>query len=129
VVKKRRRKYYSGEYNSSKLTNPPAKFKSGWELNYMKFLDNDPMVKCYSYEPFFLMYISNNNSGKLRKYFPDFLIENIDGTKILVEVKPAKKVDNRVNKKKADAAMLWCREHGVNYKVVTEVELKKMKIL
>jgi len=124
--KRRERKshYITGTHISPKAGE--CAYRSGWERRYMEYLDENHDVKSYLYEGVIVMYINNVRSGKLCKYFPDFLVEYTDGRKILVEIKPAKRVNQLKVQKKLIAAKQWCDEHEATLEVVTEVELKKL---
>lgn len=132
AVKKRRRKrkkrYHIGTYISSK-TGQECKYRSGWELSYLRFLDSHAEVKSFVYEGVKIPYISNVRTGKVRHYYPDFYVEFKDGSKQLVEIKPKKRVPQVAIQKKLKAAEVWCLEHGVRLVVLTEVELSSMGIL
>lgn len=125
---RKRKKYQRGNHQSPKLDNV-AKYRSGWELRYMLWLDENPAVVSYSYESFAIPYISNKQTLKVRKYYPDLLVHFVDGTKKLIEIKPLRKVNQLINKKKLAAAQEWCRDHGVTLEIVTEVTLKGLGIL
>ena len=94
----------------------------------MQLLDADDDVVSYEYEPFFLPYIGNVRSGKLRKYLPDFLIHRKGGDQ-LVEVKPKKKLAQLIVKKKLDAARSWCVDNNAELLIVTEDYLKEHGVL
>jgi hypothetical protein len=127
--KKRRKKgYHRGDYTSSK-TGATCKFRSSWEEKYMIRLDEDPRVSSWSYEPFFIEYVSNKSTKKVRKYYPDFFVTMDDGSNVIVEIKQKRKLDQATVKKKAEAAERWCSEHGATYKILTEIELKVLGIL
>lgn len=95
----------------------------------MQHLDADDKVKSYLYEGVIVGYVSNVRSGRIRKYWPDFLIEYTDGKKIMVEIKPKRKLEHVTVKKKLAAARQWCEEHGAVLEIVTEVELKALGLL
>lgn len=95
----------------------------------MQYLDNDPLVESYIYEPFAIPYVSNKRTGKVRKYYPDLLVKMIDGTKNLIEIKPSRKIMKTINVKKALAANEWCKQHDMNYMFVTEHELKALELI
>lgn len=128
----RRKKRKGGHYHTGIHVSPKAgecRYRSGWELLMMKHLDDDINVICYSYEKTIIPYVSNVKTGKQRKYYPDFLVERLDGTKQLVEVKPARKLHQRIVAKKLTAAGDHCRAHGWTLVVITEVELRAMGLL
>jgi hypothetical protein len=130
--KRRRRKrkghYHTGTYTSTK-TGQACKYRSGWELAYLAYLDGHAAVKDFGYESVKIPYISNVRTGKVRNYFPDFLVLFVDGSQQLVEIKPKRRVSQVKVQKKLKAAEVWCREHGVTLVVLTEVELKVMGLL
>lgn len=126
--RKRKSRYHRGEYTSTK-TGQVCHYRSGWELSYLQWLDLNPLVSAYTYEPFKIPYVSNVKTGKTRGYIPDVLIELVDGDKFLVEIKPARKVMQATVQKKLTAGKLWCLEHGALMVVITEIELKSLGLL
>lgn len=130
IKRKRRKKkrYHTGVYVSTK-TGQACKYRSGWELVYLQWLDAHAAVKTFGYESVKIPYISNVRSKKLRNYLPDFLVEFTDGSLQLVEIKPKRRVPQATVQKKLKAAQSWCQEHGVTLVVLTEVELKVMGLL
>ena len=95
----------------------------------MVHLDSDPAVVSWTYEQTVIEYISNIRTKKIRKYYPDFCITYSDGHVEVVEVKPKRKLEQAVVKKKAEAARLWCASRGMTYRILTEIELKDMGLL
>jgi hypothetical protein len=127
--KKRKRR---GHYHRGTHTSPIAgkcKYRSGWECKYMIYLDSNPDVVSWSYEKLAIEYISNKKSQKKRKYYPDFQVEYNDGKKVVVEIKPSRKLQQTTVIKKIKAAIEWCAHHDVDYKVLTEIELKDLGII
>ena len=109
---RRRRHYKTGVHVSVKCVSL-VKYRSGWELTVCLFLDQDPTVVEYGYECLTIPYISNNLTGKIRLYYPDFLITYTDNSRKLVEVKRKDKLADRLVVKKAKAAIEWCREQKI----------------
>lgn len=95
----------------------------------MKYLDDNADVSVWSYEKVVIEYISNARTKKLRKYYPDFLVIYRDGRTELIEIKPKRKLDQLIIKKKTSAATVWCEANGIIYKILTEIELKELGIL
>ena len=126
--RKRKKKYHTGIHVSPK-TGQECHYRSGWELAYLQHLDADPEVVGYRYEDVKIPYVSNVRTGKLRSYWPDFLVQRKDGQQILVEIKPKRKLDQDRVQKKLKAAALWCKAHGVTLMVLTEKELKLLGLL
>ena len=128
--KKRGRKchYHTGTYVSSKGAGE-CRYRSGWELTVMQLLDVDKNVVSWSYEDVVIPYVSNVRTGKVRKYFPDFFVEYVDGTRRLIEVKPSRRVHQPKVAKKLLAAHEWCRAHSSTLEVITEHELRAIGAL
>jgi hypothetical protein len=127
--RRKRSRYHRGSHQSPKLTNGPAKYRSGWELAYMLWLDAEPTVVSYAYEALKIPYVSNVRTGKTRNYLPDLLVNYVDGTQRLVEIKQARKVMQANVQKKTKAAQIWCGAHGVTLHILTEHELKSLGVL
>jgi len=129
--KKRKRKK-KGRYHRGTHSSPIAgecKYRSGWEQKYMEYLDSDPNIVAWSYEKLAIEYVSNQRTKKIRKYYPDFQVEYKDGKKIIVEIKPSRKLGQATVVKKIRAAKEWCTAHDLTYKILTEIELKDMGLL
>lgn len=130
--KAKKKRKLKGHYNRGEYTSPIAglcKHRSGWELSYMKYLDENPDVTKWEYEKLKIEYVSNLRNGKIRNYIPDFYVEYIDGRREVVEIKPQRKLDQAIIKKKTSAAEAWCSSKGITYTIITEVELKNMNLL
>ena len=128
-IRSRRKKRirHRGTYVSTKM-NVEMTYRSGWELSYFKWLDNNPEVLAYYSEPFKIPYVSNKSTKKIRNYIPDLLVEYTD-RKLLVEIKPSRRVANAVNTKKFASARIWCTINNVEFVIVTEKELKQLGLL
>lgn len=126
--KRKRKSHYHRGIHSSPIAGE-CKYRSGWEQKYMVHLDENPDVVSWSYEKLIIEYISNKKTKKVRKYYPDFQVEYKDGTKVVIEIKPSRKLNQPMVIKKVRAAKEWCTTHNVTYKVLTEIELKDMGLL
>lgn len=126
--RKKKKRYHTGIHISSKALSE-CKYRSSWELAYMLYLDSCSNVKQYHYEPFKLPYVSNVRTKKIRNYTPDILVTYEAGDQELIEIKPSKRLAQAMVKKKLEAARIWCLEHQVTLKVITELELKKLKLI
>jgi transposase-like protein len=60
---------------------------------------------------------------KTRHYRPDFLIENMDGSFIIEEVKPTSMLNQYNNQLKHKAAIKYCNDNEYVFRVVTEKEI------
>ncbi len=114
------------------------KYRSGWELAFMRFCDSNDHIISWSSESLTIPY-RNPLTGKPTRYIPDFLIQyrNKHNQVVteLIEIKPKKqsilesKASNRdraivaVNYAKWAAAQAWCRRNGLTFRVITEDDI------
>ena len=106
----------------------------------MEWCDSHPSVEEWASEEIIIPYISPVD-GKRHRYFPDFYVK-VGNKKYIAEVKPLRqtkepKTQKRntkkyisevmtyaVNQAKFKAADEFCKDHGWEFMVVTEKELK-----
>ena len=114
------------------------RYRSGWELSFMIFLDNNDNVMQWASESIQIPY-RNPVTGKQSIYVPDFLItyRTRQNTLIaeVIEIKPKKqsiiesKMNNRdrmvvaINYAKWDSATKWCNRNGLKFRVITEEDM------
>ena len=112
--------------------------RSSWESTVMNFLDQHPSVLQWASESVAINYI-NPLTGKHSQYIPDFLIiyQDKTGTKRheIVEVKPKSqalaeharsrqdKAAQIINMAKFAAAIAWCKQNGMVFRVLTEDDI------
>jgi len=101
----------TGQYISVK-SGKTFNYRSSWELELMRQLDEDAVVELWNYEPFSIPYLFE---GKVRRYVPDFHIVTDDGQDVLVEVKPASLSGTEKNSCKRLAAVEFCQKNGWRY--------------
>ena len=118
-------------------------YRSNWELRVMKYFDDHPNVIWWASEELPIPYVSPVDN-RTHRSFPDFIVKMRlkDGkvTTYILEVKPLAQTKMPVQKRKTKrfiqeaatyainqekwrAADLFCREHGWQFKVITEKEL------
>jgi len=115
------------------------RYRSGWELTFMTFCDNNNSVLYWASEAISVPY-RNPLTGKPSMYIPDFFVvyQNKTGKQIaeIVEIKPKKQslIESRtasakdkavvaVNHAKWQAASAYCRQNGYTFRVITEDQL------
>lgn len=115
------------------------RYRSGWELTFMMFCDNNDKVLQWASESINIPY-RNPFTNKQTIYVPDFFIvyQDAKGQKKaeLVEIKPKKqtfleeKVTNAkdraaivLNYAKWQAATAWCKQNGITFRVVNEDQI------
>ena len=118
-------------------------YRSSWEVRVMKWLDDNPNVIWWASEELPIPYKSPIDQ-KIRRYFPDFIVRlKQRGGKektLILEIKPESQTKEPVRKRKTArfiqeaatyainqekwrAADLFCKEHGWQFKVLTEKDL------
>jgi hypothetical protein len=114
------------------------RYRSGWELAFMRFLDNNDSILQWASESISIPY-RNPITGKQSIYVPDFLItyrnRNNQMVAEVIEIKPKKqsiveskmKANERaivaVNYAKWDSATKWCKKQGLLFRVITEDDM------
>lgn len=68
-------------------------------------------------------------SGRLRKYYPDFLAKLKDGSYELIEVKGDNMIDNDIVKAKKEAAEEMAVASGIQYKIYPGSKIMNMNVL
>ena len=126
-------------------------FRSHWELEYMRMLDEKDNCISWASEEFSIKYY---HPIKLcyKRYFPDFFVEmrQKDGKifKAIVEIKPANQIAQprrkkngkmqrfiyesmtfAVNRAKWEAAVKFCKEHKLKFYVVTKDNKEQFVLL
>ena len=116
--------------------------RSSWERHFCNWCDNRDNVLRWASEEVAIKYYWN---GKVRNYYPDYLVEFIDTDgsikKQIVEVKPKKQcskpeVPKRITKSFLYEAAMWeqnqakwraatefALDNGITFRVITEDEL------
>jgi hypothetical protein len=135
-------KFAQGSYtikNKAKYVGKGVpRYRSGWELAFMRFLDNNDSILQWASESISIPY-RNPITGKQSIYVPDFLItyrnRNSQMVAEVIEIKPKKqsvveskmKANERaivaVNYAKWDAATKWCKKQGLLFRVITEDDM------
>ena len=117
--------------------------RSSWERKFCRWCDLNESILEWGSEEFFIPYRAPD--GKVRRYFPDFIMKvkesNGQVKTYVIEVKPAKQTrppkkkkrvtksyiyectTYAVNQAKWKAADEWCKDHKIEFKIITEKEL------
>jgi hypothetical protein len=131
--------FYTVKNPSKYVGKHQPKYRSGWELTFMTFCDNNKNVLYWASESLMIPY-RHPITGKKTIYIPDFFVvyENKRKQKIaeVVEIKPKKesliesktasaknKLIVAINHAKWQAAMAYCKQFGYTFRVITEDDL------
>ena len=114
------------------------RYRSGWELTFMMFLDSNDNVLQWASESIAIPY-RNPLTGKQSMYIPDFLVTyrgpNNTTKAELIEIKPKKQslIESKasakdraivaVNYAKWHQATLWARKNGLTFRVINEDQI------
>ena len=144
---KKNSKYRQGVFipnNKDKFVGTSAIYRSGLELRFMRFCDNNPNIIKWGSENIVIPYISPVD-GRAHRYFVDNFVVIKEGAKIgkyLIEIKPYKhtfvpttKYKKRehliyeqsmyaINQAKWTAAREFCKRKGLEFLILTEKDFK-----
>jgi hypothetical protein len=114
------------------VRNQPVIYRSGLELQFIKFFENCAQITNWASEPFNIEYYSRLDK-KMKNYYPDFIIETKTGQPIIVEIKPYAQTqkptygDSDWNKEawirntdKWNAAIKFAHDRGMKFVILTE---------
>ena len=139
-------KYRQGIFtpiNKDKFMGSTATYRSGLELKFMRFCDNNTNVLKWGSENVIVPYISPLD-GKVHKYYVDNFVIIREGSQIkkyLIEIKPSKQTQAPntkykkkehliyeqsawiINQAKWNAAKELCKKKGFDFLILTEKHL------
>jgi len=139
------RKSYQGLY---KPTNPKKYvgnhnqivYRSLLERRFMRYCDLNPDIVAWASEEIAIPYTSPIDNRRHR-YFPDFVIKTVTGRRVMIEIKPSRKVTQPKRPKKKtksylresmefiknqakwNAANQYCIDNDIEFKIITEKQL------
>lgn len=129
-------RYQQGYIDPSKLKkyadNKPIIYRSSYEYKFIVWCERNKDVISWGSEIVQIPYLTPD--GKKHTYNPDFIVKMNDGT-YLVEIKPSNQTKKPINENgwlqkewirnncKWEAALRWCEERGLKFKIVTEKSL------
>ena len=119
------------------------RYMSSWELQTHSFFDNNTRVLRWASEEIAIPYMKPTDR-RVHKYYPDYWVEyvNSNGEIIqeIIEVKPAaqtraprtnskhrlyEQLTFAVNNAKWEAAMAFCKQRNIKFRIVTENSIFK----
>ncbi|MBA1147837.1 TnsA endonuclease N-terminal domain-containing protein [Ectothiorhodospiraceae bacterium WFHF3C12] len=113
------------QFQSLKMQRSMA-CESSLEFDHLFYLERDKTVAQYQVQPVTVSYL---HRGRMRSYTPDVLIVREDGSLLLREVKPHKKLENCELKEKLLAVRAACLDRGVGFEVVTDEHIRCQPLL
>lgn len=111
---------YKTGYFFSQKNNKQLFYRSSYELQAFKMLEQMSEVLSYEYESIHIPYYYD---GRWFNYFPDILIKYISGRKEIVEVKPKFRLNDAQCQIKLAELRKYCQENDIVCSIWTEEEL------
>lgn len=111
-------------------------YRSSYERKFIAWLENSEQVKNWGSECIRIPYLYID--GKMHSYYPDYFVEMVDGTKMVVEIKPSSQTKRPVNENtwvgkeyrknmcKWKATMEFCQAKGYKFKIITEKTINNL---
>ena len=129
---------YEVKFPEKYIGKTKPRYRSGWEMMFFRFCDNNPSVLSWASESISIPY-KNPLTGKQTIYIPDVFVLYVTKNKVqvaeLIEIKPsaqtnlaeAKSIRDQaavvVNMAKWQAASAYCKRLGIKFRIITEAEL------
>ena len=110
------RNHKQGYHTSSKISHTDSKiyYRSSWELDLALRLDQCSKVVSYEYEQLRLKF--KNAEDQVRWTYSDFLVETVNGQRVLIEVKPT--TISLLKQDRLRAQIKWCVDNNIQYAIV-----------
>lgn len=111
-------------------------YRSSYELKFITWLESSDKVKHWGSECFYIPYTYVD--GTTHRYYPDYFVEFVDGTKMVVEIKPYSQTQRPINEHswvakeymknmcKWKATQEFCKSKGFVFKILTEKTIKQL---
>lgn len=111
-------------------------YRSSYELKFILWLESNSKIKQWASECICIPYIFVD--GTTHRYYPDYFVEFVDGTKMVVEIKPYNQTKKPINencwvakeytknKCKWAAAIEFCKKKGYVFKILTEKTINQL---
>ena len=121
--KKRQVAFNDGDFVSKK-NGKKIHYRSGYELEVYKCLEQMNSVVSFAGEPFGVPYWFQ---GEKHQYFPDVMVQFADGHVEVWEVKPKSQTSYEINDAKWTAAAKYCEARNWHFEVKTEYGIKELR--
>lgn len=119
------------------LSHDAIIYRSSYEYKFIMWLERNNNIKYWGSECICIPYYSVLDN-KPHKYYPDYLVEMIDGSKVIVEIKPKNQTCKPVNENcwaykeyiknmcKWKSTKEFCESKGYKFKILTEETINQM---
>ena len=118
------------------MTRQEIIYRSSYEKKFITWLESNKSVKYWGSECLKIPYLYID--GKTHNYYPDYFIEMVDGSCIVVEIKPHNQTIKPINENcwaykeytknmcKWRATKEFCDAKGYQFKILTEKSISKL---
>lgn len=118
------------------MTKQEIIYRSSYEKKFITWLESNKSVKYWGSECLKIPYLYID--GKMHNYYPDYFIEMVDGSCIVVEIKPHNQTIKPINENcwvykeytknmcKWRATKEFCDAKGYQFKILTEKSISKL---
>ncbi len=96
-------------------------YDSTWEYDYMRELEGDNTVEKWT-KNHGIRIPYQDDDKKYKYYKPDFLVERIDGTVELVEIKSPHILKTSNTQRKMECAKKWCGARDIQYRLISRYQ-------
>lgn len=112
-------------------------YRSSYEYKFILWLERNVDVKYWGSECVHIPYYSVLDK-KTHTYYPDYFVEMVDGSKVVVEIKPKNQTKKPLNENcwankeyirnmcKWKSAKNFCERHGYKFKILTEETINQL---
>lgn len=140
----KRSRYEQGYINPSSCkklfksqSNEPIIFRSSYERTFVYWLESCKDVKQWGSECLEIRY--KYIDGKTHRYYPDYVVEMMNGNKLVIEIKPKNQTVKPLNENssafemyvknmcKWKAAKQFCESNGLKFQILTEETISRLK--
>jgi hypothetical protein len=112
-----------GMFPSFKMADRHVYYESTIERDLCFFLEFDPCVASYTEQPFCIQHIASD--GTTHSYTPDFQVVYTNGTRSLVECKPAARLDDPHTQQQIIIGQTWASANKYTFVLVTDADLRQ----
>ncbi len=95
-------------------------YRSSYEKKVLEYFEIESKIIGYDYESLKIPYLFENFQ---KHYIPDFLVQYVDGSQKLIEIKPSCFVDYPINLAKFAAAREYCESNNMTFEIWTEIDI------
>lgn len=120
-IKASKKVSFRGKFKSLKM-NRMIPWESTIERDFVKIFEFEENFTHIEAQPLEIIY---SYKGKKYRYFPDYLVKTRDNIDIVFEIKDSGMLVDERNLIKFQVGKMYCYENGLQYKVITEKEIRK----